>query len=133
MSAGVCESPDVEGVSRRRKRESQPTLARVGYGNEEQNMRIGEVIGTVTLSRSHPSMASASFRLAVPLTLDNLRGTSADRAEAFVVYDEFGAGMGSRIAISEGGEAAQPFRPNDKPVDAYNAAILDTITIGRER
>jgi ethanolamine utilization protein EutN len=103
----------------------------VGYGDDQPTMRIGEVIGTVTLSRSHPSMASASFRLAVPLTLDNLRGASADRAEAFVVYDEFGAGVGSRIAISEGGEAAQPFRPHDKPVDAYNAAILDTITLGR--
>ena len=46
-----------------------------------------------------------------------------------VVYDELGAGIGSLIAISEGREAAQPFRPELKPVDAYNAAILDSIDL----
>ena len=35
-------------------------------------MRIGKVIGTVTLSRSHPSLAGASYRMVVPLSLDNL-------------------------------------------------------------
>jgi ethanolamine utilization protein EutN len=38
-----------------------------------------------------------------------------------------GAGVGNRIAFSEGREAAQPFHPDMKPIDAYNAAILDTI------
>ncbi len=90
-------------------------------------MRIGEVIGTVTLSRAHPSFASASLRLAIPLTLAELEGQTAPMGEALVVYDELGAGIGSRIAISEGGEAAQPFHPELKPVDAYNAAILDNI------
>jgi ethanolamine utilization protein EutN len=90
-------------------------------------MRIAEVIGTVTLSRCHPSMVGACYRLAVPLTLDNLTGRSADRGEELVVYDDRGAGVGSRIAFSEGGEAAQPFEPEMKPVDAYNAAILDNL------
>ncbi|MGE0608910.1 MAG: EutN/CcmL family microcompartment protein [Pirellulales bacterium] len=92
-------------------------------------MRIGETIGTVTLSRWHPGLGGSVLRLAVPLTLDNLRGASAARNEAIVVYDELGAGVGSLIAISEGGEAAQPFRPLDKPVDAYSAAILDAIEL----
>jgi ethanolamine utilization protein EutN len=95
-------------------------------------MRIGTVIGTVTLSRSHPSLLGASYRLAVPLSLANLRGNYNDIAEEFVVYDELGAGIGSQIAISEGAEAAQPFRPELKPVDAYNAAILDNIELMRE-
>ncbi|NCX98908.1 MAG: carbon dioxide concentrating mechanism protein CcmL, partial [Planctomycetia bacterium] len=34
---------------------------------------------------------------------------------------------GQLVAFSEGGEAAQPFRPADKPVDAYVAALLDRI------
>jgi ethanolamine utilization protein EutN len=93
------------------------------------NMRIGEVIGTVTLSRAHPSLDAASYRLAIPLTLDDLSGKTKASGEALVVYDELGAGMGSRIAISEGGEAAQPFHPELKPVDAYNAAILDDIQV----
>jgi ethanolamine utilization protein EutN len=92
-------------------------------------MRICETIGTVTLSRFHPSLAAARWRLAVPLSLDNLLNRAAARAEAIVVYDELNAGHGSRIAVTEGAEAAQPFRPHDKPVDAYNAAILDTIDV----
>ncbi len=94
-------------------------------------MRIGEVIGTVTLSRAHASLASAAFRLAVPLTLDELSGERPAAGESIVVYDELGAGVGSRIAISDGGEAAQPFLPELKPVDAYNAAILDQLQIQR--
>jgi ethanolamine utilization protein EutN len=92
-------------------------------------MRIGEVIGTVTLNRAHPALAHARFKLAVPLSLENLAGSSEDRAEAIVVYDALGAGHGSLIGISEGREAAQPFDPELAPIDAYNAAILDTITV----
>jgi microcompartment protein CcmK/EutM len=92
-------------------------------------MRIGEVIGSVTLSRRHPSLIGAAFRLAVPLTLAELSSHAAGAGEPIVVYDDLGAGNGSLIAISEGGEAAQPFRPHDKPVDAYNAAILDSVDV----
>lgn len=92
-------------------------------------MRICEVIGTVTLNRSHPSLAGARFKLAVPLSLANLTGESAEQPEELTVYDELGAGIGSRIAVSEGREAAQPFHPDVKPVDAYNAAILDSVQI----
>lgn len=92
-------------------------------------MRIGEVIGTVTLNRSHPSLSGARFKLAVPLTLANLTGAAPITAEELVIYDDLGAGIGSRIAISEGGEAAQPFLPEMKPIDAYNAAILDQINL----
>ena len=49
------------------------------------------------------------------------------------MFDELGAGVGSRIAISEGREAAMPFYPDVKPIDAYNAAILDTWTTRRPK
>ena len=90
-------------------------------------MRIGKVIGTVTLNRAHPSLSGASFRLAIPMTLAELSHQTQPAAEPLVVFDDRGAGQGSLIAISEGGEAAQPFYPEMKPVDAYNAAILDSI------
>ena len=48
-------------------------------------------------------------------------------ADTLVVWDDLGAGEGSLIALSEGGEAAQPFRPDLKPIDAYCAAILDNV------
>jgi ethanolamine utilization protein EutN len=92
-------------------------------------MRIADIIGTVTLNRSHPSVAGARWKIAVPLSWDNLLGRSDEPAEEIVVYDELGAGIGSRIAISEGREAAMPFYPEVKPLDAYNAAILDALTV----
>ena len=92
-------------------------------------MRIGKVIGTVTLSRWHESLRGARYRVAVPLSLADFRGDSQAEAEGLVVYDELGAGDGSLIAISEGAEAAQPFRPEIKPIDAYCAAILDNIDL----
>jgi ethanolamine utilization protein EutN len=94
-------------------------------------MRIGKVIGTVTLSRSHPSLAGACYRITVPLSLGDLQKSNEPVAEELIVYDELGAAIGSQIALSEGGEAAQPFYPNMKPVDAYNAALLDQIEITR--
>ncbi|MBI3863438.1 MAG: carbon dioxide concentrating mechanism protein CcmL [Planctomycetia bacterium] len=90
-------------------------------------MRIAETIGTVTLSKCHPSVQGATWLVAVPLTLAGLAGKRAGRGEPFVVFDELGAGGGSRIAVSEGAEAAAPFHPHTKPIDGYNAAILDSI------
>ena len=93
-------------------------------------MRIAEVLGTVTLSRCLPEFDGASLRLALPFSLAALKDEGTNDAESVVVYDELGAGNQVRIAMSEGAEAAQPFRPELKPVDAYNAAIIDQIAIG---
>ena len=92
-------------------------------------MRIADVIGTVTLNRSHPSLTGARFKLVVPLSFADLAGEGGEPADEIAVFDELGAGVGSRIAISEGREAAMPFYPEVKPIDAYDAAILDTVTV----
>jgi len=92
-------------------------------------MRIATVIGTVTLNRAHPNLRGGSYRVVVPQSLANLTGANTDIAEELVCYDEFGAGLGSSIAISEGAEAAQPFFPEVKPIDAYNSAILDRVEV----
>ena len=92
-------------------------------------MRIAEVIGKVTLSRSHPSLKGARWLVGVALNQDGINGKDSGRSEPFVIYDELGAGEGCRIAISESAEAAAPFYPDTKPIDAYNAAILDEIVI----
>jgi ethanolamine utilization protein EutN len=96
-------------------------------------MRIGEVIGTVTLNRWHPSLAGGRYKLVVPLSLADLAGNGGEPAEELTVYDELGAGEGHRIAFSEGREAAQPFHPEVKPIDAYCAAILDTVRVEGSR
>ncbi len=92
-------------------------------------MRIAKIIGTVTLNRPHPNFRGARFKLAVPLTLDDLRSATESSDEPLVVYDDLGAGIGDQIMLSEGAEAAQPFYPELVPVDAYNAGILDDITL----
>lgn len=92
-------------------------------------MRIGEVIGQVTLSRCHPLVRGATWQVVVPLDLPALAGREGGRGEPFVVFDEFGSGNGSVIAISEGGEAVAPFHPEVKPIDAYCAALLDVVEV----
>lgn len=96
-------------------------------------MRIAKVIGDVTLSRSIPEFVGGSLRVAVALTLDELPedGTQAETesGDILVLWDELGSGHGSLIALSESAEAARPFWPINKPVDAYNAAILENINL----
>jgi ethanolamine utilization protein EutN len=92
-------------------------------------MRICEVIGNLTLNRSHPSLRGAVWRIVVPLSVDAGSQKLNKRGEPFVAYDELGAGIGSLIGVSEGAEASAPFYPDQKPIDAYNAAILDTCEI----
>ena len=92
-------------------------------------MRIAEVIGSVTLTRVHPSLVGARWLIAVPFSLKALKLDAPPDGEDLVIYDELGAGVGSRVAFSEGGEAAAPFYPDKKPVDAYCACILDQLVI----
>ena len=92
-------------------------------------MRIGEVIGNVTLSRTHPSLPPAALVVAVPLSLEVLATGEGPRGEPVIVYDELGAGVGARIGFTEGREAAQPFHPSRVPLDAYNACILDRVDV----
>ena len=95
-------------------------------------MRIAEVIGTVTLSRWHPALTGARWKLAVPLSLDNLAGRKPARADPIVLFDELGADVGTQVMMSEGREASQPFFPEVKPIDAYNSGILDELNISNQ-
>lgn len=92
-------------------------------------MRIAEVIGTVTLSRGHPSVTGYRWIIGVPFSLKALRAGGPPDGEDLVIYDDLGAGNGQQIGISEGGEAAVPFLPERKPIDAYCACILDQMEV----
>lgn len=92
-------------------------------------MRIAEVIGTVTLVRVHPLLRGMRWVIAVPHNLKSLKAKTRADGEDFVVLDEMHADIGQTIAVSEGVEAAMPFHPDKKPVDAYAAGILDTVVI----
>ena len=92
-------------------------------------MRIAKVIGTVTLSRWHPSVAGCRWIIGVPYSLKALQADLPPAGEDVVIFDKLGAGHGNRVGFSEGGEAAAPFHPEKKPVDAYCACILDTLSV----
>lgn len=94
-------------------------------------MRLGLTIGTVTLVEPHPTVRGGVFRLVVPLSAADVARhddpQSVPAAEPIVAWDDLGSGDGQIVAFSEGGEAAQPFRPHDKPIDAYVAVIVDRL------
>ena len=94
-------------------------------------MKLGTVIGRVTLSRTVPALIGGRWLIVSPFTRDHFpRGTestpglSADPSP--VVYDNLGGGVGQTIGYIEGREAAQPFA-QPTPVDAINAALVDEI------
>ena len=95
-------------------------------------MRIGLVVGKVSLQRAHPTMVSKRYVLVHSLGLKSLLGGEQSPPEELVLVDELGATPGTRIGFSEGAEAAAPFQPEKKPVDAYAGCIIDEINIDGE-
>ena len=101
-------------------------------------MRLARVIENVVLSRKLDSLKAGSLLIADVFDRQSLAGheqsvsRNAPMPESLVVFDELGAGKGDIIAISEGGEASAPFYPERVAVDAYCAAILDTISYSEE-
>jgi len=92
-------------------------------------LRIAEVIGTVTLSRVNPTLAGFRWVIGVPFSLKALETDGPPDGEDLVIFDSLGAGVGNRIGFSEGGEAAAPFHPQKRAVDAYCACILDRVVV----
>ena len=91
-------------------------------------MRIADIIGTVTLSRGHPSLTGGRWLIGVPFSLEALQKGQPD-GEDMVIYDQLGAGVGSRIGFAESVAASAPFFPDKKPIDAYCACLLDQVVI----
>ncbi|MDA7980638.1 MAG: carbon dioxide concentrating mechanism protein CcmL [Pirellulales bacterium] len=104
-------------------------------------MRLGIVIGTVTLNRQHTSLTGGKWRLVTPLDWEDLSRLPQDcttdlqsfaaelSTEPVTAYDDLHAGVGSLIAFTEGREASAAFHPNVKPIDAYLTAILDRLDV----
>jgi microcompartment protein CcmK/EutM len=94
-------------------------------------MRLGAVIGRVTLSAALPALAGGRWLIVSPFTREFFqRGTTTPPGvggdPCLVVYDDLGAGIGQTIGFVEGKEAARPF-DHPKPIDAINAALVDEI------
>ena len=94
-------------------------------------MKLGTVIGRVTLSRVVPELRGARWLIVSPFTREQFaRGPNGPVTmgadPSVVVYDALGGAVGQTIGYIEGREAAQPFE-QPPPIDAINAALVDEI------
>jgi carbon dioxide concentrating mechanism protein CcmL len=94
-------------------------------------MKLGTVIGRVTLSQTVSPLRGARWLIVSPFTREHYqRGTDTppgmSKDPSLVVYDDLGGAQGQTIGYIEGREAAQPFE-QPTPIDAVNAALVDEV------
>jgi microcompartment protein CcmK/EutM len=94
-------------------------------------MRLGTVIGRVTLSKTVPALIGARWLIISPFTREHFQQGSAvprglSKDPSLVVYDDLGGGVGQTVGFIEGREAAAQF-DHPVPVDAINGALVDHI------
>ena len=94
-------------------------------------MRLGKVIGRVTLSQMIPAFEGGRWLVVNPYTRDQFQNGDTPpegRSDepSLVVFDALGGDVGQTIGFIEGREASTPF-PKPTPVDAINAALVDTV------
>ena len=92
-------------------------------------MKLGTVIGRVTLAQSVELLHGGRFLVVSPFTREQYAkgledGAGMGKDPSLVVYDNLGAGVGHVIGYEEGREAAQPF-PVYPPIDAIVVALVD--------
>ena len=93
-------------------------------------MRIGRVVGRVTLQPLYETLVGGRFLIVEVQDRHVLAGLPRQTTESVVVYDHLGAGNGELIAFSESREACMPFYPEKRvPIDAYCSAILDHVEV----
>ena len=94
-------------------------------------MRLGKVIGRVTLSQMIPAFEGGRWLVVNPYTHDQFQNGDTppeglSDEPSLVVFDALGGDVGQTIGFIEGREASAPF-PKPTPVDAINAALVDTV------
>jgi carbon dioxide concentrating mechanism protein CcmL len=94
-------------------------------------MKLGTVIGRVTLNATVPALQGARWLIVSPFSRERFQsGAEApvvvSREASLVVYDDIGAGVEQTIGYVEGGEAALPFE-RATPIDAISVALVDEI------
>jgi microcompartment protein CcmK/EutM len=88
-------------------------------------MKLARTIGTVTLAKAHPAMRQAKLRcIEIVDSIDRVDEQPLG-GETIVAWDLVSSGVGDLVALAEGPEAAAPFKPDVKPLDASLVALLD--------
>ncbi|MDG1358418.1 MAG: EutN/CcmL family microcompartment protein [Akkermansiaceae bacterium] len=94
-------------------------------------MRIGHVIGKVTMSIQEEAFRGGRWLVINPVDTEDLNSCIDQQPKlstqsSLVVYDNIGAGEGDIIGFVEGAEATAPF-DGPTPIDAISLAIFDTL------
>lgn len=92
-------------------------------------MKLARTIGKVTLAEAHPGMKNPSLRLVeIVDSIDRVDEPHLG-GDAIVAWDLCGTSEGDLVALAEGPEAAQPFKPAIVPIDAAIVALLDEVNL----
>jgi len=94
-------------------------------------MRLGTVIGRVTLNVTVPALVGARWLIVSPFTREQYQNAphstppiSSD--PSLIIYDDLGGDVGQTIGFVDGREAAFPF-DQPTPVDGITTALVDEI------
>jgi microcompartment protein CcmK/EutM len=91
-------------------------------------MRIGLVRGHIVLNQCVPELRGLRMLIVEPVTSENLAaGKGKGGGKALIVADRLAPGNGQLVGFVEGREAANPFWPENAPVDAYCSLIVDQV------
>jgi carbon dioxide concentrating mechanism protein CcmL len=94
-------------------------------------MKLGSVIGRVTLSKALVELQGARWLIVSPFAREQFAHGAGvpmpmSTEPSLVIYDALGGAVGQTVGYVEGREAAQPFDA-PTPIDAINAALVDEI------
>ncbi|MCS1409461.1 MAG: hypothetical protein M2R45_02642 [Verrucomicrobia subdivision 3 bacterium] len=94
-------------------------------------MRVGTVIGRVTLNKTVPALKGARWLVVSSYGRNEFEKHDGSTvlispAPSLVVFDNIGGGVGDTIGFVEGREATSSF-DDPTPIDAINAALIDEI------
>lgn len=93
-------------------------------------MKLGQVIGNLSLSHQEPALKGGRWLVVAPLTKAQYAGAPMRPISPdwnLIVYDNLGAQRDDIIAYVEGAEATMPF-DHPMPIDAYNVCLIDKIS-----
>lgn len=91
-------------------------------------MRLAVVRGSVVLNAAVPSLQGKRLVIVEPITAERLKaGGRMGGGKPFIAVDQLGPAEGQVVGVVEGRTAASPYWPEEVPVDAYCALIVQQI------
>ena len=84
--------------------------------------------GSVVLNAVVPTLKGTRLLIVEPVTARNLEARNGlGGGKPLIAADHLGPAPGQMVGFVEGRTAASPFAPNEAPVDAYCALIVENV------